>query len=66
MLTSLLGRTLDVNETKQALKDLNMSAEDDDVKLLFAELDVDGSGESFIRVLLVGHHDVSSLSSPRE
>ena len=66
MLTSLLGRTLDLEEAKNALKDLNMPAEDDDVKLLFAELDVDGSGESFILVLLVGHHDVSSLSSPRE
>ena len=61
MLTSLLGRTLDVEETKQALKDLNMSAEDDDIQLLFAELDVDGSGESFILVLLVGHHHVSIL-----
>jgi hypothetical protein len=57
------GRSLDFEETKQALQDLKMVADDNDVKLLFEELDADGSGESFIIVLLVGHHEVSRLSS---
>ena len=39
------GRTLDLEETTEALRELKMQADEDDVAMLFAELDTDSSGD---------------------